>query len=77
MEKKLNQLWHDVETWRFIAMVLLGVTVGLFFMANTTINSMVEITNDARLEVYKMKYPPVEKTYELNLSDFEGVTWEK
>ena len=74
-KEKINALWHDVETWRFIAFTLLGVVLGLFFMANAVIDTTIDLTNDARLELYKMQHPQQEKSYALNTSQLEGISW--
>jgi len=72
---RIDTLWYDVETWRFIAFVVIGISFGLFVMANSTIDQTIETINDCRLDNYKLKHPVVNE-WALNTSQMEGFKWD-
>lgn len=43
--------------YKLMFYMLLGVTVGLAFVADSTINEVIDLVNDCRVENHKLKYP--------------------
>lgn len=65
-DDKVKEFFQQMDTWRFIALVLLGVTVGIFLTADRVIDDMVESVNNCRYENYKLQYPQATQQSGLN-----------
>jgi len=72
-EDKVREFFQQMDTWRFLALVLIGLCAGMFLTADQVIDDVTQAYNNCQWENFVLENPEVQRNRHLDLDKAQEV----